>query len=519
MNAGGWLAGFFLWAAAGAAAEVLSPFYTFPVVLRHYETPEKHQIETMAGGVAAFDYDQDGWVDVFFTNGAPQPSLRKAAPRDCNRLFRNLGGGKFEEAKTNLCGSGYDQGVAAADYDNDGRIDLFVGGVRSSALWRNAGGGRFERQPLAVSGWSVGGGWFDFDRDGDLDLFVVRYVAWDPAQEPFCGDRVEGYRTYCHPKFYQGLSNQLFRNDGGKFTDVSQASGIAAHVGKGMAVAFGDLDGDGFLDALVTNDTVANFLFRNRGDGTFEEVGESAGIALNDDGRALSSMGAEFRDIDNDGREDLFLTALTNETFPLYKNLGKGLFRDVTYPTRIGKATLAYSGWSCGIFDFDNDGRKDIFTANGDVQTNTEVFSSRSSRQRNLLLLNTASGFVPQAVGEAGIHRGAAFADFDRDGKIDVVVTQLGGAPVLLKNSTPASANNNHWLAVVVRPGTLVRIGGGQVNRSTTAVGYASASPSTVHFGLGPVALVQEVIVTWPGGKQRRLTNVKADQYLTVDEP
>ena len=482
--------------------------------LRNYETPEKHLIETMAGGVAAFDFDNDGRVDLFFTNGAPQPSLRKVIPRDCNTLYRNTGTA-FVEVKSNLCGTGYDIGVAAADYDGDGRTDLFVAGVRSSMLYRNLGQGQFAPQPIKVEGWAVGGGWFDFDRDGDLDLFVVRYVQWNPANEPFCGDRVEGYRTYCHPKFYTGLSNLLFRNDHGTFIDVSQASGIARHIGKGMAVAFGDADGDGWLDAFVTNDTMPNFLFRNRGDGTFEEAGERAGVALNDDGRALSSMGAEFRDLDNDGREDLFFTALVNETYPLYQNLGQLLFRDVTYQTKLGKATLTYSGWSCGAFDFDNDGRKDIFTANGDVQTNTERYRSHRSKQQNLLLLNRPGGFVPRTVGEPHLHRGAAFADFDNNGQIDIVVTQLNGPPVFHRNPVP---NQNHWIAFDVQPGTLVRIGD-QVNRSTTAVGYASSSPASVHFGLGTQREVPEAIITFPNGSSKRLTNLKAGQKHVVAAP
>ncbi len=486
----------------------------FGPVLRNYETPEKHLIETMAGGVAAFDYDGDGLVDLFFTNGAPQPSLRKVIPQDCNSLYRNSGSG-FVKVQSSLCGSGYDIAAAAADYDHDGRIDLFVAGVQSSTLYRNLGQGQFAAQPLKVDGWAVGAGWFDYDRDGDLDLFVVRYVQWNPATEPFCGDRVEGYRTYCHPKFYQGLSNLLFRNDHGSFVDVSRESGIARHIGKGMAVVFGDADGDGFLDAFVTNDTLPNFLFHNRGDGTFEEIGERAGVALNDDGRALSSMGADFRDLDNDGREDLFFTALANETFPLYRNLGGLLFRDVTYQRKLGKATLGYSGWSCGAFDFDNDGRKDIFTANGDVQTNPATFSGRTSRQRNLLLLNRPDGFVPLPLGAPGIHRGSAVADFDRDGNLDIVVTQLNGPPVLFKNPVP---NHNHWIAFDVPPGTLVRLGQ-QVNRSTTAVGYASSSPATVHFGLGAQVVVPEVEVIFPNGKRKRLENLKADRTHVVAEP
>jgi len=495
--------------------------------LNHHATPEKHQIETMPGGVAAFDFDGDGWDDLFFANGAPQPSLRKRVPEDCNRLYRNRGDGTFADVttKSGLCGSGYDMGVATGDFDNDGRPDLFVAGVRESALYRNQGDGTFARTALPkVEGWAIGGGWFDYDADGDLDLFVVRYVHWDPAAEPFCGDTTQSLRTYCHPRFYKGLSNLLFRNDGARFTDVSESSGIAKAIGKGMAVAFGDVDGDGRVDAFVTNDTVPNFLFRNRGDGTFEEIGDTAGVALNDDGRALSSMGADFRDLDNDGRDDLFVTALHNETFPYYRNTGRMLFRDLTYPSRIGKATMPYSGWSCGIYDMDNDGWKDIFVAGGDVQTNTERFSSRTSRQTNLVLHNNADGtFAPIQLGAPAWHRGAAFADFNHDGSIDVVATRLGETPVIHWGSPTPGRN---WLQLRLHgrksnrdaAGARITIGS-QTNAVTTSVGYASASSLTVHFGLGATANVPRIAIQWPSGTKQELTAVRAGQILAVKEP
>jgi len=487
----------------------------FAHTLAHYSTPEKHQIETMPGGVAVIDFDGDGLEDLFFTNGAPQPSLKKNIPADCNRLYKNLGRRVFIDvsAASGLCGTGYDIGAAAADFDGDGRTDLFVAGVRSSALYRNLGGGRFGIEPLPpLEGWVIGGGWFDYDRDGDLDLFVVRYVKWDPAAEPFCGDTTRGLRTYCHPKFYEGLSNVLLRNDGTRgFTDTSPASGIAAHVGKGMAVAFGDVDGDGWLDAFVTNDTTPSFLFRNLGNGKFEEIGDRAGVAYNDDGRALSSMGADFRDIDGDGRDDIFLTALNNETFPFYRNVGKSLFEDRTYPSLVGKATIPFPGWSCGIFDFDNDGRRDLFAAGGDVQTNTDLFSARASRQTNLFLMQKADGtFTPKPAGAAALHRGAAFADFDGDGFIDVVVTRLGERPVMQWGVR----NANHWIAFRAPLGTLIRVGQ-QVNRASTAVGYASSSSALVHFGLGATDTVDVEIVS-PGGKTTTMKSLKADRIVDV---
>jgi hypothetical protein len=493
-------------------------FVTLPDALRHSPSAEKHQIETMPGGVAVLDYDNDGRLDIFTVNGARQPDLIKSDSTYWNRLYRNTGDFHFEDVteRAGLRGEGYSMGAAAADFDGDGFTDLFVTGVDRNLLYRNVGGRSFERVAFPSTGWSISAGWFDYDRDGDLDLFIVNYVKWNPAAEPFCGDAKAGYRTYCHPKYYEGLANSLFRNDGGgKFTDVSGPAGIAAHTGKGMAVSFADSDGDGWLDAAVTNDTTPNFLFRNRRDGTFAEVGMEAGIGRNDDGRALSSMGLDFRDIDNDGRPDLFITALANETFPLYRGLARGLFLDVTYPSMIGAATIPYSGWSAGMYDFDHDGNKDILIANGDVNDNTERFSSRRSRQQNLLLWNEGRRFRAEALGEAAQYRGAAFGDLDGDGDIDAVLTRLGEKPVIWRNERPPAGR--HWIAIRSSLGAQVHIRAGgreQWNMVTQAVGYASSSQPVAHFGLGAAATAEEVTVVWPDGRRKVFPNAAADRYL-----
>jgi hypothetical protein len=521
-------------AATGPYFEDRSARSGIAFVLHNAGSPERHQIETMAGGVAVFDYDNDGYPDIYFTNGAEQPSLAKTGPQYRNRLYRNRHDWTFEDVtdKAGVSGAGYNIGVAAGDYDNDSHADLFVTGVKGNTLFHNRGDGTFEDVTRAAGlesrDWAVAAAWVDYDNDGRLDLFVVNYVKWDPATEPFCGDAARGIRTYCHPRYYEPLASRLYHNNGdGTFADVSVASGIAAHKGKGMGVAIADYDHDGLMDIFVANDTMPNFLFHNEGGGRFREVALAAGVGLNDDGKALSSMGADFRDLDNDGWEDLAITALTNQTFPVFRNLGHGLFREITYSSHVGAITAQLSGWSMGIFDFDNDGWKDIFAAGGDVQDNTEMLTSGKSRQQDLLLLNDAhSGFHGVPAGPSALNRGVAFGDFDRDGRVDAIVTRLNEPPVLLRNVMGAG---NHWLGlkligersnrdaigarVTVRSGATT-----QVNRVTTSTGYACASELAVHFGLGRSLRAESVEIEWPSGSRQSLTNVAADSYVTVRE-
>jgi len=504
-------------------------------VLRNAATPQKHQIETMPGGIAIFDFDNDGRPDIFFANGALQPSLVKSAPQWSNQLYRNLGNWKFANVTTaaGLSGTGYSMGAAAGDFDNDGFTDLLVTGVRTLALYRNRGDGAFTDVTtlagLRATEWSVSAGWFDFDNDGDLDLFIVNYCKWNPATEPFCGDRKRGYRTYCHPKFYEPLANTLYRNNGnGTFTDVSESSGIAGHLGKGMGLAFADYDDDGRMDVFVANDTTRNFLFRNEGSGRFREVGLAAGVAMTDDGLTLSSMGVEWRDFDRDGKPDVFITALANETFPLFRNLGGGLFQEVTYRSGLGAATLQYSGWSTGAYDFDRDGWRDVLVANGDVQDNTEIYSSRASKQRNLVFQARGNGtFAALPFGEPAQYRGAAFGDLDGDGRVDAVITRLNGPAVLLKN---VSAPSNHWLGVRLRGrksnhdgiGAAVRLtaaGRTQLDHMTTTGGYLCSSEKALWFGLGATAAVERIEVAWPSGVRQTIEKPGIDRYLLIEEP
>src|SRR5438128_11579198 len=331
-------------------------------------TPGKYFVQSAPGGVAVFDYNGDGRPDIFFTNGAPVPSLQKTSAVYSNRLYRNDGNMRFTDVTdvAGVRGLGYAMGAAAADYDNDGHVDLFVAGVRQNQLLHNRGDGRFEdvtkRAGIASGEWAVAAGWFDYDNDGRLDLLVVNYVQWSPETERSCGDQARGIRIYCHPRFFQGLPNRLYRNRGdGTFEDVSARAGLLAHAGKGMSVAFADFDHDGRLDAFVTNDTVPNFLFRNNGAGTFAETALVAGVSVPASGRPVSSMGTDFQDYDNDGWEDILVTALSGETFPLFRNDRRGGFTETTQPSGLAPITSRLSGCCAGMADFDNDGRKAIF--------------------------------------------------------------------------------------------------------------------------------------------------------------
>jgi len=506
-------------------------------VLQNHATPEKHEIETMLGGVAAFDYNGDGLTDIYFTNGAAIPSLEKDSPKYFNRLYRNEGGMKFTDVtvQAGVQGVGYSMGAAAGDYDNDGHVDLFVAGVYRNILYRNLGNGCFEdvtpESGIKSDTWSVAAGWFDYDNDGWLDLFVVNYTQHPLSFNRFCGDPARNIRMYCDPQYLQGLSNTLYHNNrDGTFKDVTAEAGLSKHVGKGMSVAFADYDRDGFMDAFVTNDSVPNFLFHNRGDGTFNEVGILAGVALPSNGEAVSSMGTDFRDYNNDGLPDISVTALFGETFPLFRNLGKGLFDDVTYSSGLSTLTSKRSAYSNGFFDFNNDGWKDIFTANSHVDDNIEMFMATHYKLPNSLFVNMGNGTFRDMSVEAGLHlvsprahRGAAFADFNNNGKIDAVVSAIGAPAELWENVSP---EDNNWLLIKLTGrksnrdgiGAVIEVDG-QHNHMTTAVGYASSSHCGTHFGLGKKRSASKIEIRWPSGIVQVLRDVPANQILAVHEP
>ncbi|HUK46446.1 MAG TPA: CRTAC1 family protein [Terriglobales bacterium] len=511
-------------------------------------TSNKYQPETMAGGVALLDYDGDGYLDIYLVNGAAFPTLEKDSPKYWNRLFHNNHDGTFTDVteKAGVAGKGYGIGVTVGDYDNNGYPDLFVANVNSNQLFHNNGDGTFTdvTEKAGVAGaalngrkmWSAGAGWFDYNNDGLLDLFVVNYCDWDIHNDPDCllNGQVRGY---CHPRFYAPLHNTLYRNNGdGTFTDVSAETGIASKMGKGMSVSFADFDGDGFMDVFVANDTTQNFLFHNLGGKKFQEIGTEAGVGYAASGMALSGMGSDFRDINNDGRPDIWHTAIEHETFPLYLNHGAGNFVDGTPTSGLALATANISGWGNGIFDFDNDGWKDLFVARSNVIDNIDViYPNRHYTEPNSVFRNLRNGRFQDVSAGAGpafqlesAHRGVAFGDLDNDGRIDAVVSVLNGPAKLFRN---ISQNENHWILLRLVGtksnrmgiGAQIRIttadGNSQWNHVTTAVGYASSSDRRVHFGLGANKLIREITIRWPSGVRQRLQNVAVDRVLTVEEP
>jgi hypothetical protein len=508
------------------------------------ETPERHAPETMAGGVAVFDYNNDGHLDIFFANGADIRTLKKSSPKYFNRLFENDGKGNFRDVteKAGLTGVGFSNGIAIGDYDNDGFKDIFIGGLHANQLYHNNGDGTFTdftekaglNKPDSKYGplWSVGGAWLDVNNDGLLDLFVVNYMAWDISTERRC-ELTQGVYDYCHPLLYGPTPNQLFLNNGdGTFRDVSEEYGIRAHPGKGMGAGVADFDLDGWMDIFVTNDKMYNSLFHNKGGGKFEEIAFDADVALTQNGQFVSGMGVGFKDMDNDGLPDIEFVALENETFPIFHNLGKQGFADVTDSTGMSRLSAAMAGYSPNVADFDNDGWKDLFVSRGNVEAvprgNLQI-DQHNTVFRNLgnlkfAALTAEAGFTAQAPCR---HRGAAVGDFNGDGRLDLVVNALSAPAEVWINDSP---NSNHWLALELegaksnRDGIGARIkvvagGAAQYDQVVFAAGYASSSAGPTHFGLGPHASAELVEIRWPSGITQELKDVASDRILKIKEP
>jgi hypothetical protein len=504
-------------------------------VHRSGASADKFMFETFGSGVAWIDVDNDGYQDLYFVNGAPGTS---------NVLYRNNRNGTFTNitASSGTASNGdraYKTGLAVGDYDNDGRLDLYVTAFGPNRLYRNLGGGKFEDVTAAAgvaggaSEWSTSAGFFDYDRDGDLDLYVANYVDFRMDENPWCGDRKPGYRMYCNPTIFDGTASRLYRNDGnGRFTDVSKAAGVANPAGKGLGVVFCDYDRDGDQDIYVANDLVRNFLYRNNGDGTFQDVAYAASVGFDVNGKPQAGMGVDCGDVDGDGLPELFVTNFSEELNTLYKNHGDGTFEDVTQQIGLGSGFLPL-GFGTKLFDYDNDGDLDLHVTNGHVIDNVKLYTpSLTYEQRDLLYENIGGRFrdvsaqAGAALQNTRVGRGLAVADFDNDGFLDVAISSLGRRAVLLRNR---GVSKGHWLEIRAEGSPSNRFGLGatvrvqtpgrvQVREINTAASYLSANDTRLHVGLGDAKTAALIEILWPSGTKQVLKDVPANQILVVKE-
>lgn len=509
-------------------------------------TSKKYLLETMGSGVALFDYDNDGRLDIFAVNGAalsdPTPKgtiPHKTGPPSWNRLYHQRPDGTFEDVteKAGLQGSGYGMGVAAGDYDNDGYEDLYVTAYGGNKLYHNNGNGTFTdvttQAGVAGSGWSTSAAWVDLDNDGKLDLVVLRYLQWD-FDDIYCGEHTQDGRTYCHPDTFQAIKPLVFHNDGnGHFTEIADRIGISKP-GKGLGIALADYDRDGHIDVFVANDSMLEFLYHNKGNGTFEETGLMAQVAVDENGQTYAGMGTDFADYDNDGYSDLVVDDLANQKYALYRNNRDGSFTYVSQPQGLARISMLHSGWGLRFFDYDNDGWKDLVIAQGhDLDNIQKSFPQLRYREPMLLLHNNGRQFedVSSTAGppfqQAWVGRGLATGDIDNDGRVDIAVTTNGGPLHLLHNQT---STRNHWLILNLvghksnrdAIGAVVKVTdaqGSQYATVTTAGSYLSSSDKRVHFGLGSCNSIASIEILWPSGKRQTINNAKPDQILKVDEP
>ncbi len=514
-------------------------------LLNNSPTLKRYLIETMTGGCAFLDYDADGLIDIFLVNGAAlpevtgdQPRVDKSKPKYWNRLYRNVGKGRFEDvtAKARVQGRGYGLGVAVGDYDNDGYPDLYVTNYGRNELYHNEGDGTFREvtDKARVSGgsFSSSAAFLDYDKDGYLDLFVVRYVDWSFSNNIRCG--TSEMRDYCHPKHFKGVPDLLYRNNGdGTFSDVSSELGVALPSGKGLGIALGDFNRDGWADVYVANDSVASFLFRNEEGKALEEIGLLSASALNEHGETFAGMGTDFKDYDNDGWPDIFVTALSLEGFVLFRNNRDETFSDVSAASGVRRASFYLSGWGTKIVDFDNDGMRDVFVANSHVMRGIEdTVRTLRYAQPLLMLRNGGSRFadVTQKMGPEfrrdWVARGAAFGDYDSDGDVDILVQVLGGRPLLLEN---LQGNRNQWVgfglegtasnrdAIGADVKVVTKEGNEQHFYVSRASSYLSSNDVRITAGLGKESPAS-VEITWPSGRVQEVAPIRVGEYVKIRE-
>ena len=504
-------------------------------------SPEKYLIETMGSGAAWLDYNQDGLLDAYLVNSAATRVYTPAEPLR-NALYKNKGDGTFEDvtAETGVAAEGlFGTGAAVGDYDNDGDADLFVTGYARSILYRNQGDGTFTdvtaRAGVGNPGkWGSSAGWFDYDNDGRLDLVIANYLDWTEDNNIFCGEQRPGYQAYCHPNKYKGQTPTLFRNNGdGTFRDVSKESGIGERAGNGLGVVCFDFDDDGWMDVFLANDSMMNFLYRNRGDGSFEDVTLAAGVAFGEDGKAEAGMGVDAADYDGDGRLDLYITHLDFEFDRLYRNSGDGSFEDATFLSKIGYQTFDVSGFGTKFIDYDNDGLRDIFVVTGHVLDNIQLFHEKTAYAEPKIVFRNTGGSFEDVTGELGadlsrprVSRAAAFADYDNDGDIDVLVNNNGQGAELLRND---GGRRGHWLQLQLigtksnrdGVGARVKVTAGdlvQFEQRKGGMSYQAAHDPRLHFGLGERTKADAIEVRWPSGTVDEIKGVDADRVVVVRE-
>ncbi len=503
---------------------------------------EKYFPETMSAGCGWIDYNNDGLLDAYFVQSTETPLYKPDKPLR-SALYRSNGDGTFTDV-TPEAGVGaeglFGSGVAAADFDNDGHQDLYVMGWERSILYRNNGNGTFadvtSQAGVANEGlWGSSGAFFDYDKDGHLDLMVANYIQWSPENNIYCGERRPGYRAYCHPDNHEGQLPTLYHNNGdGTFSNVTEPAGMAGELGKGLGLVAADFNNDGWIDVFQANDSIRNFLFLNQRNGTFEDVTFIAGVGYSEDGIPEAGMGTDAADIDGDGWMDLYVTHLDFELDRLYRNNGNDTFNDATYSSQIGNQVTLYSGFGTRFFDYDHDGWIDLFIANGHILDNIQLYHQDVSyAEPNLMFRNVGGGKFENVSSRLGpdfsvprVSRAAAVGDYDNDGDLDILISNNGQAPQLLRND---AAHGHHWLSVSLRGTRSNRDGIGarltltagerqQVQEAKGGMSFQAAQDPRIHFGIGPSATVDRLEIAWPSGVVDRLENLPADQFLTVEE-